>query len=88
MTSIDLDYDSNVSVFAYDRYICVLAENKLMEYNSSGKLENEIDLEINNPVYSVNNKYIAISEQNGTKLNLISGSEIYGPKHWMVIFQK
>ena len=40
----------------YDRYICVLAENKLMEYNSSGKLENEIDLEINNPVDSLNNK--------------------------------
>ena len=80
LTSIDLDYDSNVSVFAYDRYICVLAENKLMEYNSSGKLENEIDLEINNPVYSVNNKYIAISEQNGTKLNLISGSEILWTK--------
>ena len=80
LTSIDLDYDSNVSIFAYDRYICVLAENKLMEYNSSGKLENEIDLEINNPIYSVNNKYIAISEQNGTKLNLISGSEILWTK--------
>lgn len=80
LPSIELDYDSNVSVFAYDKYICVLAENKLMEYNSSGKLENEIDLEINNPVYSVNNKYIAISEQNGTKLNLISGSEILWTK--------
>lgn len=80
LPSIELDYDSNISIFAYDRYICVLAENKLMEYNSSGKLENEIDLEINNPVYSVNNRYIAISEQNGTELNLISGSEILWTK--------
>ena len=76
LESIDLDYDSNVSVFAYNKYICILAENKLMEYNSSGKLENEISLEINNPTYSVNNKYIAISEQNGSTLNLISGSEM------------
>ncbi len=80
LDSIELDYDSNISVFAYNRYICILAENKLMEYNSSGKLENEINLEINNPVYSVNNKYIAISEQNGSKLNLISGSEILWTK--------
>lgn len=76
LASIDLDYNSNTSVFAYNKYICVLAENKLMQYNSSGKLEKEIQLEINNPVYSVNNKYIAISEKNGSELNLISGSEI------------
>ena len=76
LASIDLDYNSNTSVFAYNKHICVLAENKLMQYNSSGKLEKEIQLEINNPVYSVNNKYIAISEKNGSKLNLISGSEI------------
>ena len=76
LASIDLDYNSNTSVFAYNKHICILAENKLMQYNSSGKLEKEIQLEINNPVYSVNNKYIAISEKNGSKLNLISGSEI------------
>ena len=76
LASIELDYNSNVSVFAYNKYICILAENKLMQYNSSGKLEKEIQLEINNPVYSVNNKYIAISEKNGSKLNLISCSEI------------
>ena len=76
LNSIDLDYDSNTSVFAYNKYICILAENKLMEYNTSGNLENEISLEINNPVYSVNNRYIAISEKNGNTLNLISGSEI------------
>ena len=67
-------------MFAYDKKICILAENKLMQYNSSGKLENEIELEINNPVYNINNKYIAISEKNGSKLNLISGSEILWTK--------
>lgn len=76
LASIDLDYDSNVNIFAYNKNICVLAENKLMQYNTSGKLEKELDLEINNPVYSVNNKYIAISENEGSRLYLISGSEI------------
>ena len=80
LDSIELDYDSNINVFAYNKYICVLAENKLMEYNSSGKIEKEIPLEINTPVYSVNNKYIAISEYNGSKLNLISNSKILWSK--------
>ena len=80
LDSIELNYDSNTNVFAYNKYICILAENKLMEYNSSGKLEKEINLEINNPVYSVTNKYIAISEKNGSKINLISGADILWTK--------
>lgn len=80
LESIDLNYNSNVNVFAYNKYICILAENKLMEYNSSGKLEHEINLEINNPIYSVNNKYLAISEKNSSKLNLISDSKILWTK--------
>ena len=80
LDSIELDYDSNINVFAYNKYICVLAENKLMEYNSSGKIEKEIPLEVNTPVYSINNKYIAISEYNGSKLNLISNSKILWSK--------
>ena len=80
LDSIELNYDSNTNVFAYNKYICILAENKLMEYNSSGKLEKEINLEINNPVYSANNKYIAISEKNGSKINLISGADILWTK--------
>lgn len=81
LESIELDYDSNISVIAYNKYICILAENKLMEYNSSGELEHEINLEINNPVYSVNNKYLAISEQNSSSLNLISDSKILWTKN-------
>lgn len=76
LESIPLDYDSNINVFAYNKHICILAENKLMQYNASGNLTNEIDLQISNPEYCVNNKYIAISEKNGSKLNLISGDEI------------
>ena len=76
LDTIALDYDSNISVIAYNRNLCVLAENKLMKYNSSGNLESEIDIEISNPVYSVNNKYLAISEQNGSNLYLISGDKI------------
>ena len=80
LSSIELNYNSNVNVFAYNKYICVLAENKLIEYNNSGEVEKEIDLEISDPVYSINNKYLAISEKDGTKINLISGSNILWSK--------
>ena len=80
LDSIELDYNSNVNVFTYNKYICVLAENKLIEYNNSGNIVKEIELEITDPVYSVNNKYLAISEKNGSKLNVISGSEILWTK--------
>lgn len=80
LNSIELDYNSNVNVFAYNKYICVLAENKLIEYNTSGNIVKEIELEISDPVYSVNNKYLAISEKNGSKINLISNSEILWTK--------
>lgn len=80
LTAIQLDYDSNVNVLAYNKNICILAENKLMQYNTSGELVTEMKLEINNPVYHYNNKYLVISEKNSSKLYLISGSKILWEK--------
>lgn len=80
LVSIELDYDSNVSVIAYNKYICVLAENILKQYNSSGEVANEIKLEINNPVYNVNNKYMVISEKGSSKIYLISDTKILWEK--------
>lgn len=36
---IEVDYNSNTNVIPYGRYICILAENNLVQYNSSGKKE-------------------------------------------------
>lgn len=80
LVSIQLDYDSNISVIAYNKYICVLAENMLRQYNSSAELISEIKLEISNPVYNVNNKYLAISEKNSASVYLISDSKILWQK--------
>ena len=30
---IDIDYDSNTNIIPYGRYICILAENNLEQYN-------------------------------------------------------
>ncbi len=80
LTAISLDYDSNVSVIGYNKYICVLAENVLRQYNNSGNLAGEIKLEISNPIYRANNRYLAISEKNSQKFYLISGNKILWEK--------
>lgn len=76
LVSIQLDYDSNVNVIGYNQYICVLAENVLKQYKASGDLANEIKLEISNPVYHVNNKYLAISEKGSSKVYLVADNKI------------
>lgn len=80
LVSIGLDYDSNVSVIAYNKHICVLAENVLKQYNALGEISNEIKLEISNPVYNINNKYMVISEKGSSKIYLISDTKILWEK--------
>ena len=80
LASIQLDYDSNVSIIGYNKYICILAENTLKQYQASGDLANEIKLEISNPVYHVNNRYLAISEKNSSKIYLIADNKIMWEK--------
>lgn len=80
LASVQLDYDSNVNVIAHNKHICVLAENILRQYNYSGDLVNEIELKINNPIYSTSGKYLAISEKNSSKVYLLSNDKIIWEK--------
>ena len=73
---IEIDYNSNTNVIPYGRYICILAENTLFQYNSSGRQEREVKVEISNPVYDVEGQYLVIGEKNNQKLYLLSGNHI------------
>ncbi len=78
---IEIDYDSNTNVIPYGKYICILAENTLFQYNASGKQEKEVKVEISNPVYDVEGQYLVIGEKNNQKLYLISGDHIVWEKN-------
>lgn len=78
---IDIDYDSNTNIIPYGRYICILAENNLEQYNSSGKKEQEVKIEINNPIYDTNGRYLVIGEKGSQKIYLISGTQIIWEKN-------
>lgn len=75
LSSIDIDVDEDVSVYAYDRYIAVLKDNKLNIYNSSGKSTASLDINISTPVFTANGKYLAVAEKEKQKIYLISGTK-------------
>lgn len=81
LPTIEIDYDSNTNIIPYGKYICILAENTLSQYNSSGKKENEVKIEIGNPIYAVEGRYLAIGEKNNQKLYLVAGEHVIWEKN-------
>lgn len=76
LNTIEIDSDTNPSIFAYDKYITVLSKNKLSEYTSDGKVAAELDVSISVPLVATNEKYMVLAEKDGQKIYLISGSNI------------
>lgn len=76
LASITLGSDNYSEVFAYDKYISILSKNTLTIYSGYAKKESENTLEINEPIYDSNNRFMVIAEKNGSKLYLISGTNV------------
>lgn len=76
VTAISIDESESNYVFAYDKYMCVFGQNTLTAYNSSGKKEYELKVEISNPIIDTNNRFLLIAEKQKQKIYLISGSNI------------
>ncbi len=76
LASIALAEDESSFVYAYDKYITILNKNILYTYNASGNIASENDVSISSPIFSSNNKFLAIAENNGDAIYLISGSNI------------
>ena len=74
VTSILIDESQTNSVYAYDKYIAILNQNKLIGYGSSGTVE------VNNPLVDINNRFLLIAEQEKQKIYLISGNSIVWEK--------
>lgn len=73
---IDIDSSNNPSVYAFDKYITVLEKNMLSIYNSSGSKTGEIEINVSNPIYNSNSKYLCIAENKGNNLYLVSGGNL------------
>lgn len=76
LNAIEIDSETNPTIYSYDKYITILSKNKLKEYTSAGKPEVELDVNIAVPLIASNEKYMVIAEKNGKKIYLISGNNI------------
>lgn len=73
---IDIDGDENTQVYAYDKYACIFRKKKLEFYSKIGNEVEEIELDINNPVFKSAGRYLTVCEENGQKFYLICDKEI------------
>lgn len=80
LNSITLDEPDNIQVYAYDKYISIFSQNKLVGYNSSGKKEYELSVEMSNPIIDTNNRFLLIAEKGKQRIYLISGNNIVWQK--------
>lgn len=74
-TSIELG-DENAKVYAFNKNIAVLSKNKLKIYNNFGNKDQELDVDISNPLFSSSNRFVAIGEKLGQKLYVIEDKKI------------
>lgn len=77
---IDISSESNTHIYAYDKYIVTLEKNILTHYSSSGKKESELKLEISEPIFDSDGKYLMIAEKNKQKIYLVNNNNIVWQK--------
>lgn len=76
LQSIEIqDYDKS-NIFAVSKNIAILKNNTLEIYNTSGKKETEIRVEISNPIIGTNSGHLIIAEQDSSRIYMISGNTI------------
>ena len=72
VATIEIDRDKTKYIYAYDKYITILSNGKLTIYNGYGNKAAELDISISNPIFETNGQYLAIAENNGQNIYVIS----------------
>ena len=76
VTTIELKEDQNTNIYAFNRYIGVLDKNKFMIYGNTGNKEKELEIQISNPIFNSESRFLVIAEKKGNKLYSIEDKEI------------
>ena len=82
LKTIELDDYDKSTVFAYYKYIAVLKENVLTTYNTSGKKENEQEIQITTPLITTKGKNVIIAENNSSKAYFITDNNLKWEKEF------
>lgn len=62
LPKIEYEQDKNVKTIAYQDYVATILDNQLKIYNKYGKLETQISINITNPIFATNKKYLLIGD--------------------------
>lgn len=76
LSTIELNSEEDNFYCSYDKYIAIINKKILYIYNSSGEKLEEYDINIASPIFSYNNKFLLIGEENGSNIYLISGTNV------------
>lgn len=77
---IEIENENSTSIIGNSKTIGILTNNSLKQYNANAKMESEINVEINNPIYDFDDKYLIIGQRGGNKAYLIRDSKIIWKK--------
>jgi hypothetical protein len=76
LPTIELDEDQTGNICAFNKYIGILSKNQFQIYDNTGKKQNEISIEVTKPIFNSNGRHLAIAEEKGQKLYLITDKDI------------
>ena len=76
VATIELNDIQNSNIYAFNKYIGILNKNKFSIYGNTGNEEKTLEIQITNPVFSSENRFLAIGESGGQKVYLIEDKEI------------
>lgn len=76
LPTIELKEGENSNIYAFDQYIGVLNKNNFSIYNSTGREEKTLKVEITTPIFNSSGRYLAIGETKGQKLYLMTNQDI------------
>lgn len=73
---IELDPENIPYMHAFNNSVVTLEKNTLTKYNSSGKKDVELKVEVNEPLFESSGSYLIIAEKNKQKAYLIHNASI------------
>ena len=68
--------NENASIYAYDNHIVILHNNKLTIYNTSGKEETTINVQVNNPIFESCGRYLLLADKGSQNVYLIYNTSL------------
>lgn len=74
--TIEIAENQDSNIYAFNKYIGILDKTKFTIYGNTGNKENELEIQISNPIFNSSNRFLAIAENKGQKLYLITDKEI------------